>query len=280
MDPGAVLLGAPRLGEPRRRAARSSSSTTRPSGRTPSPGPGAARPSCGSRARPRRSSPRPTATRRVGALDPWLGAALTRRRGDAQRLDHRRAAARRDELPQLRRPDAARGVLAADRGRPRARRRVPGARPARHRRQRLALQRVADRRRSPRPPEIGVVGLLDDVATLVGPAFAASGDTIVLVGESTPGLAGSAYAALAGAAAEDGPPALDLAREAALQAFIREAIARGLVASRPGRLGRRARRRPRRVRDVGRSRRDASASPIGHVARRRPVRREPVAARR
>ena len=44
-------------------------------------------------------------------------------------------------------------------------------------------------------------------------------------------MAGSAYAALAGAAAEDGPPALDLAREAAVQAFIREAIARGLVAS-------------------------------------------------
>jgi phosphoribosylformylglycinamidine synthase len=80
-------------------------------------------------------------------------------------------------------------------------------------------------------PEIGVVGLLDDVAALVGPAFAADGDTIVLVGETTPGLAGSAYAALAGTAPEDGPPALDLAREAAVQAFIREAIARGLVAS-------------------------------------------------
>jgi phosphoribosylformylglycinamidine synthase subunit PurL len=80
-------------------------------------------------------------------------------------------------------------------------------------------------------PEIGVVGLLDDVATLVGPAFQLALDTVVLVGEPTPGLAGSAYAALAGSAAEDGPPALDLAREAALQAFIREAIARGLVAS-------------------------------------------------
>ncbi len=53
----------------------------------------------------------------------------------------------------------------------------------------------------------------------------------MLLGESTPGLAGSAYAALAGVAAEDGPPALDLGREAAVQACIREAIARGLVAS-------------------------------------------------
>jgi phosphoribosylformylglycinamidine synthase len=80
-------------------------------------------------------------------------------------------------------------------------------------------------------PEIGVVGLLDDVATLVGPAFVRAHDAIVLVGDVAPGLAGSAYAALAGAATEDDPPFLDLAREAALQRFVREAIARGLVAS-------------------------------------------------
>jgi phosphoribosylformylglycinamidine synthase II len=80
-------------------------------------------------------------------------------------------------------------------------------------------------------PEIGVVGLLEDIATLVGPAFVTEGDRIVLLGETTPGLAGSAYAGLAGVAVEDGPPALDLAREAAVQACIREAIARGLVVS-------------------------------------------------
>jgi len=80
-------------------------------------------------------------------------------------------------------------------------------------------------------PEIGVVGLLDDVGTLVGPAFRNVGDALVLVGDTTPGLAASAYAALAGAALEDGPPSLDLARESAVQAFIREAIARGLVVS-------------------------------------------------
>ncbi|HTC85554.1 MAG TPA: phosphoribosylformylglycinamidine synthase subunit PurL, partial [Candidatus Acidoferrum sp.] len=80
-------------------------------------------------------------------------------------------------------------------------------------------------------PEIGVVGLLDDVAMRVGPAFRAEDDAIVLVGEATPGLAGSAYAALAGVASEDAPPSLDLGRERASQEFIREAIARGLVAS-------------------------------------------------
>jgi phosphoribosylformylglycinamidine synthase II len=80
-------------------------------------------------------------------------------------------------------------------------------------------------------PEIGVVGLLEDIATLVGPAFVEESDAIVLLGEATPGLTGSAYAALAGAAAEDGLPSLDLAREAALQACLREAIDRGLVRS-------------------------------------------------
>jgi phosphoribosylformylglycinamidine synthase len=80
-------------------------------------------------------------------------------------------------------------------------------------------------------PEIGVVGLLEDVSVMVRPPFNAEGDSVVLVGESTPGLAGSAYAALAGLASEDAPPSLDLDREAALQSFIREAIGRGLVAS-------------------------------------------------
>ncbi len=80
-------------------------------------------------------------------------------------------------------------------------------------------------------PEIGVVGLIEDIATLVGPAFVSEGDLVALVGESGPGLAGSAYAGLAGAALEDDLPALDLARERMTQSFIREAIARGLVAS-------------------------------------------------
>jgi phosphoribosylformylglycinamidine synthase len=80
-------------------------------------------------------------------------------------------------------------------------------------------------------PEIGVVGLIEDVSRLVGPAFKRAGDTILLVGDDAPGLAGSAYDALAGRAMEDGPPGIDLAREAAVQAFVREGIDRGLVVS-------------------------------------------------
>ncbi|MFL5777630.1 MAG: phosphoribosylformylglycinamidine synthase subunit PurL [Chloroflexota bacterium] len=79
--------------------------------------------------------------------------------------------------------------------------------------------------------QIGVVGLLDDVSTLVGPAFPADGQAVVLLGEPTPGLGGSEYAAVAGVAPEDGPPALDLAREAAVQATTRDAIRAGLVTS-------------------------------------------------
>ena len=80
-------------------------------------------------------------------------------------------------------------------------------------------------------PEIGVVGLIDDVAALVGPAFVTDGDAILLVGEATSGLIGSSYAALAGTTVEDGLPSLDLVREAAVQGFAREAIGRGLVES-------------------------------------------------
>jgi phosphoribosylformylglycinamidine synthase len=80
-------------------------------------------------------------------------------------------------------------------------------------------------------PEIGVVGLLDDISLLVRPPFTTEGDSVVLIGHGAPGMAGSAYAALAGLSSEDAPPTLDLDREAALQSFVREAIGRGLVAS-------------------------------------------------
>jgi phosphoribosylformylglycinamidine synthase len=78
-------------------------------------------------------------------------------------------------------------------------------------------------------PEIGIVGLLADVAIRVGPELTGDGNAMVLVGSAGPGLAGSEYARLAGAAAEDRPPSIDLEVERSLQAFIREAIARGLV---------------------------------------------------
>jgi phosphoribosylformylglycinamidine synthase II len=80
-------------------------------------------------------------------------------------------------------------------------------------------------------PVIGVVGLLEDISLLVGPPFTTEGDAVVSIGQTTPGMAGSAYAYLAGLSSEDLPPSLDIEREAALQSFIREAIGRKLVAS-------------------------------------------------
>jgi len=77
-------------------------------------------------------------------------------------------------------------------------------------------------------PEIGVVGLADDVERLVGPAFVADGHAVLLAGFAGPGLGGSAYATLAGGG-DDDPPALDLGREVAVQAFLRAAIGAGLV---------------------------------------------------
>ena len=80
-------------------------------------------------------------------------------------------------------------------------------------------------------PQIGVVGLLEDVERRVRPAFDAAGDVVGLLGESVPGLAASRYAELAGAAPEDVLPALHLTREAKLQEFLVQAANAGLLVS-------------------------------------------------
>ena len=87
----------------------------------------------------------------VGSTDPWLGAALSV--AEATRNVSITGARPLGVTNCLNYgdPDATRGVLAADRGRSRAWRRVPGARSARDRRQRVALQRVADGRHRPDP---------------------------------------------------------------------------------------------------------------------------------
>jgi len=79
--------------------------------------------------------------------------------------------------------------------------------------------------------QIGVVGMLDDVAALIRPQFRNQGDLVILLGEAGPGMAGSAYERLAGAAPEDRPPSLDLAREAALQKLLQRAAADRLLNS-------------------------------------------------
>ena len=122
-------------------------------------------------------------------------------------------------------------------------------------------------------PEIGVVGLVHDVATLVGPGFVAEGDTVVLVGEAQPGLEGSEYARLGGWAVEDGAPPLDLDRERAVQDFVREGDRARVGRLGPGRERRRAGRGNRRGRHLERSRGDGP-SPGQPLARGRSLRRE------
>ena len=170
------------------------------------------------------------ANQAVGALDPWLGAALSvaeatrnvsitgaRPLGVTNCLNYGDPT-RPDAFWQL--SEAVRGLGDACRALGLS---VTGGN--------VSLYNESPAGRIAPTPEIGVVGLLDDVATRVGPGFATPGDIVLLVGEAMPGLAGSAYAELAGVAEEDGPPSLDLAIEAATQAFAREAAARGLLAS-------------------------------------------------
>ena len=257
MDPGAVLLallGSPNLAS--RRAVFEQYDSTVGADTVAGPGRGAAV------LRIKGTTKALVATtdgnQAVGALDPWLGAALSVAEATRNVVDHRRAAARRHELPQLRRPDPARGVLAAAArasaaSATRAARSAcpvtggnvslynesPGRRDrpdARDRRRRAARRRRDARR----------------------PGVRADGDAIVLVGEAAPGLAGSAYAR-ARRRRRRGRPAGARPRPRGGAPGVRprgdRARARRVGA---GRVGRRPRRRARRVRDVGRARGAAS----------------------
>ena len=273
MDPGAVLqalLGSPNLSS--RRSVYEQYDINVQANTVA--GPGQAPPCSGSRARRRRSSPRPTPTGRRRAR-PVARRGDVGRGGDPQRRDHRRAAARRHELPQLRRPDPARGLLAAQRGGPRPRRRLHRARPAGHRRQRLAVQRVARGAIAP-TPEIGVVGLLDDVAKRSGPAFRDEGNAVLLVGEPGAGLGGSATRGSPAPRPRTGRPRWTWPASAPSRPSSgRRSTAASSRA--PGRLGRRPRGGGRRDGDLGR-RRGEPAADGGRLAGGRAVRREPVAA--
>jgi len=79
--------------------------------------------------------------------------------------------------------------------------------------------------------QIGIVGLLEDIDTLVRPQFRGEGDVVVLLGQAVPGLAGSIYAEIAGTAPDDPPPTLDLPAEASLGSLLRAAAARRLLRS-------------------------------------------------
>lgn len=80
-------------------------------------------------------------------------------------------------------------------------------------------------------PTIGMVGVLDDVAKVVGTAFRSPGDAIVLLGENTEELGGSEYLkVLHGIVAGDAPQ-VDLRAERALQETMLEIAERRLARS-------------------------------------------------
>ncbi len=70
-------------------------------------------------------------------------------------------------------------------------------------------------------PVVGVLGVLDEVVTRVGHAFAAPGDVLFQVGAPTrPGLGGSAYLWATQRRIAGRPPRIDLDEERALQALL------------------------------------------------------------
>ena len=266
-DPGAVLPGAARLAEPL--VAALGLRAVRPQrpgehgrrarsrrGRAPDQGHDQGARRLDRRQRPGRRA-RPVARRGdVG------------RRGRPQRGDHRRAAARRHQLPQLRRPDPARGVLAAQRGGPRPVRRLHRARAAGHRRQRLAVQRVARGRRSRRRPRSAIVGLLDDVAKRSVRRSAPRATRCCWSASRAPASRAASTRGSPAPRPRTGRPPLDLARERAPPGVHPRGRRPRPRRELPGRVGRRPRGGGRRDGDLGRAS-GASAAARPSATRRR-----------
>ncbi len=80
-------------------------------------------------------------------------------------------------------------------------------------------------------PTVGMLGLLPDAEKRVTMGFKNEGDLVYLVGHGDATLGGSEYLALMHGLEVGRPPFLDLAQEKATQAFLRDAIAEGLLRS-------------------------------------------------
>ncbi|OFW14390.1 MAG: phosphoribosylformylglycinamidine synthase II [Acidobacteria bacterium RIFCSPLOWO2_12_FULL_67_14] len=80
-------------------------------------------------------------------------------------------------------------------------------------------------------PVLGVVGLIEEASRIVRRAFTSQGDAIVLLGTGAAELGGSEYLKVVHGLVRGVPPALDLAREAALQRLLVAAISRAVIRS-------------------------------------------------
>lgn len=80
-------------------------------------------------------------------------------------------------------------------------------------------------------PVVGVLGVIDDVATTVGSGFEAKGEIVLLLGETRDELDGGEWAHALHGHLGGRPPKVDLAAEKALADFFVEAVRRGLITS-------------------------------------------------
>jgi phosphoribosylformylglycinamidine synthase len=80
-------------------------------------------------------------------------------------------------------------------------------------------------------PVIGIVGLIENAARVVGRAFTAWGQTVILIGQSQGELGGSEYVKTLHGLIRGVPPRVDLARERAVQALLPLLVADGLITS-------------------------------------------------
>jgi phosphoribosylformylglycinamidine synthase len=80
-------------------------------------------------------------------------------------------------------------------------------------------------------PTVGMVGLVEPVERTCRSAFRTPGDVIVLVGSIQGEVGGSEYLAAEFGEEAGRPPALDLAREKAVQETVRRAVREGLLSS-------------------------------------------------
>ena len=80
-------------------------------------------------------------------------------------------------------------------------------------------------------PVLGVVGLLEDASRVLGRAFRAEGDAVVLLGETFEELGGSEYLKTVHGQVKGQPPQLDLKKERALIDLLVRAAGTGLLRS-------------------------------------------------
>lgn len=80
-------------------------------------------------------------------------------------------------------------------------------------------------------PVVGVLGVIDDVATVVSSGFEAKGEIVLLLGETRDELDGGEWAHALHGHLGGRPPKVDLAAEKALAHFFGDAVRRGVLSS-------------------------------------------------